>query len=297
MIIIQLSGGLGNQMFQYAFGTYLATKNNTDLVLDLSYVQSKLPFKKWTTPMKYELDIFPNINANLSRNIFSSKFFYPFAKAEHLLRTSFYKNKFKLFHENGMNFNADFLNITDNSFIKGNFQSEKYFLDIQDKIRIDFQFNKITDEVNLSHIQKIKSCNSVSLHIRRGDYVSIQKNASKFIALHIKYYENTIKKISSLMSNPIFFVFSDDVEWVKQNLKSEFETHYISNNNTKTTSYIDMQLMSMCQHNIIANSTFSWWAAWLNSNTNKIVISPSKWFQHFDVNMDDILPDTWLRIN
>jgi hypothetical protein len=170
-------------------------------------------------------------------------------------------------------------------------------LDIQDKIRTDFQFNKITDEVNLNHIQKIQDCNSVSLHIRRGDYISIQKNASKFIALDIQYYENAIKKISSLISNPIFFVFSDDVDWVKQNLKSEFETHYISNNNTKTTSYIDMQLMSMCQHNIIANSTFSWWAAWLNSNTNKIVISPSKWFQHFDVNMDDILPDTWLRIN
>lgn len=297
MIIVQLYGGLGNQMFQYAFGTHLASINNAELIFDLSYVQSKLPFKKWTTPMKYELDIFPNINANLNSNIFSSKFMYPFAKLEYILKSKFYKKKYNYLYEESIDFNPIFLDFKDNTYVFGNFQSEKYFLNIRDKIRTDFQFKKITDDVNLNHIQKIQNCNSVSIHIRRGDYVSIQKNASKFIALDIQYYENAIKKINSLISNPIFFIFSDDVDWVKQNLKSEFEMHYISNNNTKTTSYIDMHLMSMCQHNVIANSTFSWWAAWLNANENKIIISPSKWFHHFDVKMDDILPETWLRIN
>lgn len=291
MILLQLSGGLGNQMFQYAFGKYLAIQNNTNLVLDLSYVQSKLPFGKWTTPQKYELDIF-NIKDKTKDNLFRSKLFYPFAKLEHIAKTKFNKTKYNFYHEKEMSFDSDFLNIKGNSFVCGNFQSEKYFISIEKNIRHIFQFPAISDSINLEHLSKIKNTNSVSMHIRRGDYVSIQKNASKFIALDINYYQQAIAYIASKVDNPTFYIFSDDIDWVEENLKINFDKYYIKNNNSKNTSYIDMQLMSICKHNIIANSTFSWWAAWLNANKNKIVVAPKKWFNHIEVK--DMLPETWI---
>lgn len=294
MIILQLSGGLGNQMFQYAFGRYLASKHNTDLVLDLSYVQSKLPFKKWTTPMQYELSIFNNIQATVQANIFSSNYLYPLAKIEHLLKTKYYTKKYNAFQEKDLKFQSDLLSIPNDAFVRGNFQSEKYFMRIENNVRQDFQFLPITDTQNVEHLTNIKSADSVSIHIRRGDYVSIKQNAQKFLALDINYYQNAINTIAEKIPNPTFFIFSDDMNWVEQNLKINYKKYYIKNNNTKNTSYIDMQLMSQCKHNIIANSTFSWWAAWLNPNPNKIVIAPQRWFQHTQV--EDLLPNTWLQL-
>lgn len=294
MIIVQLYGGLGNQMFQYAFGTHLATINNAELVFDLSYVQSKLPFKKWTTPMQYELHIFENLKAKLKPNIFASKYVYPFAKMEHLLKTRLYKNKYDFYIENDLSFNSNLLSIKNNSFVCGNFQSELYFKNIEQIIRNDFSFPKISDETNLKHLEKIQNSNAVSIHIRRGDYVSIQKNAQKFLALDLEYYQKAIDVLATKIADPTFFIFSDDMNWVEENLKINFPKYYIKNNTAKNTSYIDMQLMSMCKHNIIANSTFSWWAAWLNTNQNKIVIAPKRWFQHLA--NDDLLPNTWVQL-
>lgn len=296
MILVQLKGGLGNQMFQYAFGKYLATMNNTELVLATSYLQSKLPFKKWTTPMKYELHIF-NINATLKSNFISSNLLlYPFAKAEHLIRTKIYENKYKSVTENTFKFDAELLGTKDNSFIKGNFQSENYFLQIENQIRNDFTFKNKLDDINDKWKSQIENCNSVSVHIRRGDYISINKNAQKFASVTLDYYQQAIKKVVDEISNPVFFIFSDDIDWVKENLKIYFPTHFINNNKNAETAYIDMQLMSLCKHNIIANSTFSWWAAWLNNNKSKIIIAPDKWFVDKSLNSADIIPNSWIKL-
>ncbi|MEZ5036676.1 MAG: alpha-1,2-fucosyltransferase [Chitinophagales bacterium] len=294
MIQVQLSGGLGNQMFQYAFGKHLAINTQSELVLDLAYIQSKLPFKKFSTPMQYELDIF-NLNVDCNSLYFSNGITYPLAKLEYYLKTKRNTNKNNTLIESGMQFNADYLEKDEPLFIHGNFQSELYFKDIEADIREDFEFIHPLEEQNQQILNQIKSSNSVSIHIRRGDYLSIKNNASKFRALELDYYKNAMSILENKMENITYFVFSDDINWVKENLKTHAETIFINHNKGKS-SYIDMQLMSNCQHNIIANSTFSWWAAWLNTNKNKIVVAPKTWFLIDELNHNDIVPISWISL-
>lgn len=293
---MQLKGGLGNQMFQYAFGKYLASRNNTNLVLDTSFLQSKLPFKKWATPMQYELHIF-NVVASLKSNIISSNFvLYPFAKAEHWIRTRWYENKYNCVSEPVSGFDAEILKTKDNSYVKGNFQSEIYFKSIENELRSDFIFVQKLDKINADWEEQILNSNAVSVHIRRGDYISIKRNTQKFASLSQDYYQRAIKTISDKISNPVFFIFSDDINWAKNNLEFSSPAFFVANNNNADSSYKDMQLMSLCKHNIIANSTFSWWAAWLNNNPEKIVIAPDKWYVDKSVNSPDIIPNSWIKL-
>jgi len=281
-------------MFQYAFGKALAIKNNTELTLSTSYLQSKLPFKRWTTPMQYELDIF-RLKANLEENIFSNKL-YPFAKMEHLLREKMNDSKMNVVKETQFHFQPALLDAPDNSFVKGNFQSEKYFESIESVIRDEFKFTKQLDLENLKWKNEILNSNSVSIHIRRSDYISLKQNANKFAQIPLSYYQNAITYISQNSPSSVFFVFSDDIKWVKENLISDAPLHFIENNNTPQTSHFDMQLMSLCKHNIICNSTFSWWSAWLNNNPQKMVIAPQNWFADISINSQDIIPDEWIKL-
>jgi hypothetical protein len=295
MIKVLLTGGLGNQMFQYAFGRNLSVKNNTNLVLSSSYLQSKLPFKKWATAMKYELDIF-NVNATVESNIFSGKLLYPIAKAEYLIREKINNILLNEVQENVFSFQRDLLNSKDNSFIKGNFQSEKYFKSIEDIIRKEFTFKTVLSGQNAEWKNDIENSNSVSIHVRRGDYISIKSNAQKFAQIPISYFQQAIQYIASKTESPVFFVFSDDTDWVKENLKVDFPLTFITNNYLPETSHQDMQLMSLCKHNIICNSTFSWWSAWLNTNPQKTVIAPQQWFSDVSINSQDIIPDEWIKL-
>ena len=295
MIRVLLSGGLGNQLFQYAFGKSLAVKNNTSLVLSASYIESKLPVKKLASQMKYELGVF-NVDAKIEHNFIQQKFLYPFAKLEHMVRDKLNQTKLTLLQEESFEFQPDFLLYNDNTYAKGNFQSEKYFKSIESILRKELQFNVPLNIGNLNWSTKIKSADSVAIHVRRGDYISIQKNQDKFFIQSIDYYKNAIAYVASKIMNPTFFIFSDDISWTKENLKSDFPMHFIDNNNTAQTSYIDMQLMSLCKHNIICNSTFSWWSAWLNANSEKMVIAPQKWFADKSINSQDLIPSEWIKL-
>ncbi|HUM50891.1 MAG TPA: alpha-1,2-fucosyltransferase [Chitinophagales bacterium] len=295
MIKVLLSGGLGNQLFQYAFGKTLAIINNTSLILSTSFIESKLPIKKLATQMKYELSIF-YIDAEIEHNFITGKIVYPFAKTEYLLRDKFNEKKMILLQEKSFEFQIDFLDYKDNTYAKGNFQSAKYFESIESILRKELIFKNALIDKNLEWKTKIQSSNSISIHIRRGDYISIQKNQDKFVIQSLDYYKSAIAYIASKISQPTFFVFSDDISWTKDNLKADFPMHFIDNNNTAETSYIDMQLMSLCKHNIICNSTFSWWSAWLNANPLKIVIAPQNWFADKSINSQDLIPSEWIKL-
>ncbi|MDR2948170.1 MAG: alpha-1,2-fucosyltransferase [Prevotella sp.] len=291
MVTVLLSGGLGNQMFQYAAAKALATRLNTSLRIDL-YTFTK---KTQATVRPYELDIFNIVNLP-ERSTLKGKLITkarPFIQKH---RTFF--QKFGILTDTyAILYQPVFESITGNITMSGYFQNEKYFKDIVKVLRNDFTFKSPLIDDNLKVSDKIRSSQSVAIHIRRGDYLS-QNSQSNFITLDKAYYEKAIRLAINQIKNPEFFVFSEDFEWIKENLNFEnYPVTFIDWNKGKN-SYIDMQLMSLCKHNIIANSSFSWWAAWLNNNQDKVVIAPGHWFQDEKKNilLDDFYPDGWKKI-
>ncbi len=290
MIVVKLYGGLGNQMFQYAFGRYLSHKNKTKLVLDInSFDMQKL--------RKYELNIF-NFKTFFLTNTQRNTFFLPphasfLNKAIYRLSKFFYNNIVVI--EPRFSFSYDLLNISPRAYLEGYFQSEKYFIEIKEIIKKDFTFHSPLNIDNKNMLNIIKNTNSVSLHIRRGDYV-LNPNTNRIHGIcDIDYYFKSTEYMCSNTENPIFFIFSDDMNWVKQNIKIKAEHYYVDFNNSQN-DFEDMRLMSFCKHNIIANSSFSWWGAWLNDNRNKIVIAPKKWFNDSSKDTTDLIPSSWIRI-
>lgn len=179
-------------------------------------------------------------------------------------------------------------------YIVGYWQSEKYFKSVREVVRKDFRFKSKLDEKNAEISFRIRNCQSVAVHVRRGDYISDPRNARIMATGDASYFQRAISLITKHISEPQFFVFSDDIEWVRREIKFPYR-HQFVDWNKGTRSYIDMQLISQCKHQIISNSTFSWWGAWLNNNREKIVIGPKKWFVN-KLDDRDLVPADWIRI-
>jgi len=291
MIIVKLLGGLGNQMFQYAVAKVIADKHNTEVKFDLRGLYAGEDTRK-----TFELDVFgiPEIQA-------SHKEYFPFYRQSLFGSTILWNlikkhKKFIHYKEKAFTYDPNLIkNSSPNMLLRGLFQSEKYFAFKRDLILKEFTFkNPLTDK-NLSISKKIANENSVALHIRRGEFASDPQINKKIGTVPIDFYYKALNFIKENIQNPVFYIFSDTPEWVKKNFKIP-KSSIIIDWNTEKSSYIDMQLMSLCKHNIIANSTFSWWAAWLNKNPNKIVIAPKKWFASFNYNTKDLIPQTWIKL-
>lgn len=287
IFIIKFNGGLGNQMFQWAFARALEAKTGVKTLFDMSFFE-----KKYARP--YELDIF-NVPDKSVKNVLTKLHLAAMWKLRKKLHG---KNFFGLnfYCEPHFQYDENLFNVKPATYIEGFFQSEKYFVDIKDKICADFQFNNQPDEENQKLIEKIGATNSISLHIRRGDYVQKKRYQNLYANCSLDYYKRGVEHISKNVKNPVLFIFSDDIEWVKENLNLPYESVYVSHN-PGAKSYEDMRLMSLCKHNVIANSSFSWWGAWLNNNENKIVIAPQKWFNDENIVQADVIPQSWIRLD
>lgn len=293
MITVLLKGGLGNQMFQYAFGRYLAEKNKDILSLDLTFLHARVPFKE-VEFRDYYLDIF-KINSSIT---FLSKIK---TNSPIMLGISLFMAKFrnilgiqKYINENFFDFNKKALDLKDNIYLNGYWQSHKYFRDIENIIRKEFTLKEPMGEkaVEWKNII-IQSPIPVSLHIRRGDYVYNKKVNLHHGICSISYYKDAVKSLEGLFPmGIILFIFSDDIEWAKENLQFKHKTHFVSEQGIK--DYEEMMLMGYCRHHIIANSSFSWWGAWLNNKPNKVVIAPQKWLN--DGDDLDLIPESWIRL-
>ena len=285
MIIINLSGGLGNQLFQYAFGRTIADKFGLELKLDGNYYFSNA-CKESDVPRPYLLDRF-NIRASLAsvREV---------RKINPVWKKAIRKIKYKLNgSSNAFEYNEKEFNNKDNRYYVGFWQNEKYFKDISGDIRKDLTLKEKMGGASACFFNRIAGDSaSVSIHIRRTDILD-PKNLYGGIC-DIGYYERAIELVGEKVKNPSFFVFSDDIEWVRSNLSVAFPCIYVDHNRG-ADSYIDMQLMSLCRHNIIANSSFSWWGAWLNLNEEKLVVAPRKWFRN-NYNDSDLIPTDWVRL-
>ena len=266
MIIIKLIGGMCNQMFQYAYGLHLSLKYNQVLFLDTSFYNNQ---QGNGVIRKFELNKFPNLSYNLFNNLTNNKTIYRINES----------NKY-----------TDNILGNDNYYIEGYWQNENYFISHEKEIRNAFKCNNTTEKFNQykSKIDKyIKQGQIIiSLHVRRTDYV---KTNGFHPIQSINYYENAIFEIGNYDK---LLIFSDDIKWCQENFKFDKMLFIQGLDNVE-----DLWLMKECTHNIIANSSFSWWGAWLNENGEKKVIAPYQWFGgDNNINSVDIVPKKWVRL-
>ncbi len=289
MAVVNIIGGLGNQLFQYAFGKYIEKNFKVNLKFD---IHTDLVANNFTTR---NLDI-EKLNVSL-----------PIATNEEIKKYKYYSNglfsrlerklaqKRIAFHSKYIvqqNAHSLLQRFDINSYYDGYWQCYEYIDDVKDvllneiKIPTDFysKHNDILNEFNTS--------NSVAIHIRRDDYINVKVNAELFEVCEMNYYNHAIQIIEEKYPDAKFYIFTQDIEWAKENFLKENFT-FIEGN----SAIDDMLLMSFCKHNIIANSTFSWWSAWLNRNTSKIVLAPKKWYKgKRNQQTDNLIPPNWLRI-
>lgn len=278
MKIVKFLGGLGNQMFQYALYKSLQKKFNVKADLQ--------GYRDYPLHNGFEIAHIFNIKLDAISSFRSNLYANKKWKYRKLRRILNLKNVYKE-ESNLFSFDPFVIDDPKTAYYWGYWQNLKYFIDIAPEIRHDFQFkNELTGRNQVVLTEVIKN-NSVSLHVRRGDYL---KDPLLGGLCGPDYYQKAIDYINDHIYQPEFFVFSDDIPWCTENLKLTNST-FISWNKGNS-SYIDMQLMSNCKHNIIANSSFSWWAAWLNTNPDKIVIAPKKWVNREKTTMS--FPDNWI---
>jgi hypothetical protein len=287
MIIIKLQGGLGNQMFQYATSKALALKHKSKITIDISPLIRD--YENVNTKRGYELKIFNQIDENLiSEKELNANF--NFCDKRSILTS---RKKVLIYNESSHNFDREVLLLKPSLYLNGYFQNEKYFDFYRNEILKIFSFNSGSlDEKNKNILSSIKNKNSISIHVRRGDYLN--KSTLEFHGIcDLSYYSQAIKYLNNFVDNPEYFIFSDDPSWTRQHiLKNQNNVNYIDYN-TGPNSWVDMFLMKVCKYNIISNSTFSWWAAWLNDCPQKIVIAPERWFLNTPT---EIIPSDWIKI-
>ena len=296
MIIVKLMGGLGNQMFQYAAGRRLAHRHNTQLKLDLSFLESG----GVTTRRVYELDHL-NISAGIATALEVAEYtgtgtnFLQSLLAAVRRSIGLATAEPHRYVERHFQFDPALLDAPDNSYLAGYWQSEKYFADIGDILRHEFAVRAEPDDWNRRMAEEIKATESFSIHVRRGDYVSDKTTGDYHGICSLRYYQAAVDMVVSQVRSPHFFVFSDDPAWVKENLTVHYPMTYMDHNGPGR-GHEDLRLMSLCRHHIIANSSFSWWGAWLCRNPDKIVIAPDTWFNKGEIDTKDLLPARWIRI-
>ena len=291
MIIAQIFGGLGNQMFQYAAARRLAQQRNAVLQLDISSFEH-YPLRQ------YELSHF-----KLDQNFASASELQPYHS--HILRyriprvveklaLPYYRRR--IFSEQiKYRFDPNFLRVPTNVYLSGYFQNQDYFAPISDLIRADFQLAVPASMASQAIAVAIEAGNSISLHLRRGDYASDPATRAHHGLLPLSYYQAAVQNVVERVSQPEFFVFSDDPDWAQTNLHLKYPVTFVTANGAER-AYEDLWLLSRCKHHIIANSSFSWWGAWLSTTLSKIVYAPDRWILSDAGSASGVVPPNWNRL-
>jgi len=296
VIIVNLKGGLGNQMFQYALGYILSKTKNVPLYFDLRLMEEeKIKPSPRNVPRDFDLDVF-----GIKKKIVSKK---------DLIKTIQFSNNYRLrkyisilldklnlfiFYEKKRVFNNRiFNNNFNNIYLDGLWQSEKYFKDFRDDILSLYNFNKIKNkEKNISFLKKIDFSKSICLNVRRTDFI----NNPEHNVVNINYYKNAVSNFKNILgNNSEIYVFSDDLEWCKKNLKFN-NINFVEHEYAGHKFYDYLYLMSSFKNFIIPNSSFGWWACWLSKYKDKIIMTPERWSGLIDESLIDIVPPKWLRI-
>ena len=296
MITTRIIGGLGNQLFQYALARNLALKNNTDLQLDTlefaTYPHHKYSLQHFNIieqeATEEELRHFHNIKAYIASEKFSYKIIKKLKLEKYVLFSRGYIKEFQ------STYDPKILDITGDVYLDGYWQSEKYFKNIRETLLKDLTLKKPMSDQGKKFQDEIHSKEMpVSLHIRRGDFANNPVQSKFHGVTPLEHHYAGIKIITEKHPNPHFFVFSDSIEWARENFKTSYPTTFIDLGVEK--NYEELMLMSFCKHHILSNSTFGWWGAWLAQSKDQIVVAPKKWFNK-SIDLSDLMPEDWIKI-
>ena len=292
MIVIEICGGLGNQMFQYAYGRALSRRRGVELALHWSDEDPE-------TPRRFELDRIFDIKARIVTGSEVKAFMgwqHNRLVRRFIVRSGARRLLSRYIEEPHFHFAAQMQQVPDRVYLKGYWQSERYFSDAICSLRDDFSFRRPLSGRNEALVQEMTRGEEtpISLHVRRGDFVSSESVRQKHGSCTLEYYRLAIDYLAERVPRPRFLLFSDDMSWVRARLRPSFP-HLLVEHNQGAASFEDMRLMSLCRHHIIANSSFSWWGAWLNPGPEKIVVAPVKWFAD-QTDVADLLPKGWVQL-
>ena len=295
-VIVSMYGGLGNQLFQYAAARSISLRCSQSIAVDLAWFEEVLS-STTTTQRKFSLDPFK----------LPIKLFSPVPKKKRIFNSYRLNRLYKLltrfknqdaiadFSEKGFNYDQRILDVKPPVRINGYWQSYKYFDHIADVIRTDINTIRNISPASIKLLEKIKATDSLCVHIRRGDYITNSSAAQVHGLCDMSYYANGIDIAASNLNNPHCFLFSDDPQWVSENFKCKFDRTVVDVNGPDT-AHEDLWLMSACKRFVIANSSLSWWGAWLNDSPDKIVVAPKTWFKVSNMDTSDLIPPSWIRI-
>lgn len=289
MIISRLNGGLGNQMFQYAAGRALALRTGSELKLDLSVYQR-------TTNRCFALVPFPIRAVAASPREIDRLTRGP--RVPWVLRRLLGRGRHSAsthVREPSLRFHPEILDLPDGVYLDGYWQSEHYFLDATNAIRDELQPPEPETARQREVAAAIDAERSISLHVRRGDYVSSRVAREVLGTCDPSYYRRAIETIAERVDSAHAFVFGDEPAWAREHLDLPIPMTVVDHNGADD-AHCDLALMARCRHHVIANSSFSWWGAWLSPNPEKIVIAPRRWFAREDLSADDLVPERWLRL-
>ncbi len=292
MIIVKIIGGLGNQLFQYAFGKAIEKKLGKNVYYDISefsyYDLRNFELHHFNVELK-----FASKESERELNNFKNRLLFRISRILKIEELVFKYLSYYREHVDNKPININRIN--NDIYLDGYWQSENYFLEIKDIIYRELSIKTELSIKNQNQLKEISLVNSISLHIRRGDYITNNRVSKIYETCSLEYYQKACDYISDRIENPVFFIFSDDIEWAKSNLRNQYNNIFVDANCAQS-AIEDLRLMSSCNHHIIANSTFSWWGAWLNQNQSKIVIAPKVWFVDQYKNFNDPIPIGWIRI-
>jgi Glycosyl transferase family 11 len=287
VIITRLSGGLGNQMFQYAAGLRLAIVHQTQLKFDVGL----LDVPSDATPRIYELDRFA-ISAQRATPQETEALL---AKRPVAARISQRLDRRAAARERHFHYDPAVARLPDETCLEGYWQSERYFADVAARVRQEFSFRSAPSGRNAELAREIAARAAVSLHVRRGDYATHAATRAYHGLCSIDYYRRAAAYVAERVRDPLFVLFSDDPEWTRAHLDLGHDT-LVAGHNGPQDGPEDLRLMMQCRHHVLANSTFSWWGAWLDASTDKIVIAPERWFSDRARDTRDLLPAGWFKL-
>lgn len=289
IVTVRLIGGLGNQLFQYATARALALRHGAEVKLDLSGFESY-------GLRRYELDAYP-IAADIAapEELAAIDAGRPTSGLLGRVLARLRPHPAQHYREPHYHYDPELARQALPILLDGYWQSERYFIDVADVIRRELTPRDALEPDNAAVAADIGEVNAVSLHVRRGDYVSNAHTNAYHGICSLDYYRAAVAHIREKVAEPHFFVFSDDHDWTRENLKLDLPMTYVVAN-AADRGYRDMQLMSLCQHHVIANSSFSWWGAWLNPSPAKMVVAPATWFAAGANDTKDLVPAGWVRL-